>query len=298
MHGQNVPKRDLYNALDVGNDAPLEEIKASYRRLALENHPDKAGDTPENNATFAIIREAYEVLSDLVKRRVYDGHRYEEKTGEDPRRKVHASQRSHRSANERSRPVPQSYPHQEQSNRREERRDYSSNPYPGHNNQSHRTPQQPPWAINHHKRIDGEVKVLICKLCAVRARTVRLLKRYAHLPRSIHRSEVHELFEDVIDATGCYGTVLNRLNNDLKEPFAKSPRERGRFLDRYLSLNTSLIRMEMIQSSLEDVVTGLDQTPDDRVLLELLEASKSSEKRTAPEAPNNELSLRYPCRRE
>ncbi|RYP16053.1 hypothetical protein DL765_005369 [Monosporascus sp. GIB2] len=272
MHGQTIPKRDLYKALDVGSDAPLEEIKASYRRLALENHPDKAGNTPENNATFAGIREAYEVLSDPAKRREYDGHRYEEKTGEGPRRKEHASQRPQRSANERWRPDPQSYPHhQEQSNRSEERHHYSSNPHPRHNNQAHRNPQQPPWAVNHYKRIDGEVKVLIGKLCAVRARTVRLLKRYTLLPRSIRRSGVHELFEDVIDATGCYGTVLNCLNNDLKEPFAKSPRERGGFLDRYLSLNTSLIRMEMIQSSLEDLFTGLDQTPDDQVLPELLE---------------------------
>ncbi|RYP55922.1 hypothetical protein DL770_010871 [Monosporascus sp. CRB-9-2] len=272
MHGEIFPKRDLYKVLDVGSDVTLEEIKASYRRLALGNHPDKAGNTPENNAAFARIREAYEVLSDPVKRRVYDSHRYEEKTREDPGRKEHASQTPHGSANERSRPDPQPYPHhQEQSNRSNERRDYASNPRPRHNDRAHRNPQQRLWAINHYKRIDGEVKVQIGKLCALRARTVRLLRRYTLLKHPIRRSEVHELFEDVIDATGCYGTALNHLNDDLKEPFAKSPRERAGFLDRYLSLNTSLIRMEMIQASLEDIVTGLDQTPDDRVLLELLE---------------------------
>ncbi|RYP70639.1 hypothetical protein DL771_005352 [Monosporascus sp. 5C6A] len=272
MHGQNIPKRDLYKALGVGSDAPLEEIKASYRRLALENHPDKAGNTPDNNAAFASIREAYQVLSDPAKRRVYNSQWYEEKTREDTRRKEHASQRPHRSTNERSRSDPQWYPHhQEQSNRGKEPHNYSSDPRPRHDNEAHRNPQQRSWVINHYKRIDGEVKVLIGKLCAVRARTVKLLKRYSLLPCFIRRSEVRELFEDVIGATGCYGTALNRLNDDLKEPFAKSPRERAGFLDRYLSLNTSLIRMEMIQASLEDVFTGLDQTHDDRVLLELLE---------------------------
>ncbi|RYP55423.1 hypothetical protein DL769_010186 [Monosporascus sp. CRB-8-3] len=230
MHGQNIPKRGLYKALDVGSDAPFEEIKASYRRLALENHPDKAGNTPENNATFARIQEAYEVLSDPAKRQAQMNAR-----GRTLSRILIIKSRATEAKNVTTTP---------------------------------RTLVR-----------DTTIKLIatlsddLGRSITTRGLMGRLLKRYTLLPRSIRRSEVHELFEDVIDATGCYGTALNRLNNDVKEPFAKPSRERAGLLDRYLSLNTALIRMEMIQASLEDVFTGLDQTPDDRVLLELLEGT-------------------------
>lgn len=62
-----IPSRDLYEILDIGEDADSAAVKSKYRRLSVQNHPDKGGD-PE---VFNEIREAYEVLSDAEKRRYY-----------------------------------------------------------------------------------------------------------------------------------------------------------------------------------------------------------------------------------
>ena len=59
---------DLYKRLGVAKDASDADIKKAYRKLALTHHPDKGGD-PE---TFKGLAEAYAVLSDAEKRRVYD----------------------------------------------------------------------------------------------------------------------------------------------------------------------------------------------------------------------------------
>ncbi|CAG8524751.1 439_t:CDS:2 [Acaulospora morrowiae] len=59
----------LYNTLGVRKDATEEEIKKSYRRLALRYHPDK---NPNAADQFKAITHAYEILSDPKKRSVYD----------------------------------------------------------------------------------------------------------------------------------------------------------------------------------------------------------------------------------
>ncbi|RKP27680.1 hypothetical protein SYNPS1DRAFT_12323, partial [Syncephalis pseudoplumigaleata] len=59
----------LYAALGVAKDASDEEIRRSYRRLALRYHPDK---NPNAADQFKAINHAYEVLSDRKKRAVYD----------------------------------------------------------------------------------------------------------------------------------------------------------------------------------------------------------------------------------
>ena len=59
---------DLYARLGLAHDATAAAIKQSYRKCALASHPDKGGD-PE---VFKLIAEAYAVLSDPEKRRVYD----------------------------------------------------------------------------------------------------------------------------------------------------------------------------------------------------------------------------------
>ena len=57
-----------YEILGVSKDSSKSEIKKAYRKLALENHPDKGGDEEK----FKRISEAYSVLSDDQKRSQYD----------------------------------------------------------------------------------------------------------------------------------------------------------------------------------------------------------------------------------
>ncbi|GJN12372.1 hypothetical protein PR202_ga30644 [Eleusine coracana subsp. coracana] len=65
---------DYYNVLKVNRNATEEDLKKSYRRLAMKWHPDKnPGDAKkEAEAKFKKISEAYEVLSDPQKRVIYD----------------------------------------------------------------------------------------------------------------------------------------------------------------------------------------------------------------------------------
>jgi len=66
-------KRDYYEILSVARTASGDEIKRSYRRLAMKYHPDRAdGNKAESEAAFKECAEAYEVLSDPDKRRRYD----------------------------------------------------------------------------------------------------------------------------------------------------------------------------------------------------------------------------------
>ncbi len=69
-------KRDYYEILGVSRSATKEEIKKAYRRLALKYHPDRNPGDKEAEEKFKEAAEAYEVLSDDEKRRVYDqfGH--------------------------------------------------------------------------------------------------------------------------------------------------------------------------------------------------------------------------------
>ncbi len=64
--------RDYYEVLGVKRDADEKEIKAAFRRLAREFHPDVAGNKAEAERRFKEINEAYEVLRDPEKRRKYD----------------------------------------------------------------------------------------------------------------------------------------------------------------------------------------------------------------------------------
>ncbi|XP_023029665.1 dnaJ heat shock protein family (Hsp40) member B6 mrj isoform X2 [Leptinotarsa decemlineata] len=64
---------DYYRVLDVPKTATTAEIKKAYRKLALKWHPDKNPDNMDDaTKRFKEISEAYEVLSDEKKRRVYD----------------------------------------------------------------------------------------------------------------------------------------------------------------------------------------------------------------------------------
>lgn len=59
---------DAYTTLGVSRNATNEEIKKAYRKLAGQHHPDKGGDT----AKFQEIQNAYDTLSDPVKRQQHD----------------------------------------------------------------------------------------------------------------------------------------------------------------------------------------------------------------------------------
>lgn len=70
-------KCDYYEILSLGRDAGADDIKRAYRRGALKCHPDNyKGDKAEGERMFKELAEAYEVLSDPVKRKRYDefGH--------------------------------------------------------------------------------------------------------------------------------------------------------------------------------------------------------------------------------
>jgi molecular chaperone DnaJ len=64
--------KDYYRILGVGRDADPTAIKAAFRRLARETHPDANPDNPTAEARFREAAEAYEVLSDPERRRRYD----------------------------------------------------------------------------------------------------------------------------------------------------------------------------------------------------------------------------------
>ena len=68
-------KRDYYEILGVSKSVSSAEIKAAYRKLALEWHPDR-NKSPQANEKFKEINEAYAVLSDAQKKQTYDqfGH--------------------------------------------------------------------------------------------------------------------------------------------------------------------------------------------------------------------------------
>lgn len=64
--------RCYYEVLSVSRDASSDDIKRSYRRLAMKFHPDRNPDSPEAESKFKEAAEAYEVLSDSDRRSTYD----------------------------------------------------------------------------------------------------------------------------------------------------------------------------------------------------------------------------------
>ncbi len=67
-------QRCYYEILGVEKTSNGEEIKRAYRRLAMKWHPDRNPDNPQAEVEFKACAEAYEVLGDDEKRRLYDQH--------------------------------------------------------------------------------------------------------------------------------------------------------------------------------------------------------------------------------
>src|ERR1043166_267284 len=67
-----MAKRDYYEVLGVDRNATEDEIKKSYRKLALKFHPDRNPSDKTAEEKFKEIGEAYDVLGDPQKRPLYD----------------------------------------------------------------------------------------------------------------------------------------------------------------------------------------------------------------------------------
>ncbi len=73
------PQRDHYDVLGITRGASPEEIKAAFRKLASQHHPDRNPDDPKAGVRFKEVNASYQVLSDPQRRAMYDrlGHRAE-----------------------------------------------------------------------------------------------------------------------------------------------------------------------------------------------------------------------------
>jgi molecular chaperone DnaJ len=67
-------KEDYYKILGVSKNATADELKKSYRKLAMQYHPDRNPNNKEAEQKFKSIAEAYEILSDSQKRAAYDSY--------------------------------------------------------------------------------------------------------------------------------------------------------------------------------------------------------------------------------
>src|SRR5579864_635302 len=70
----STSKQDFYEVLGVSKDAKADEIRKSYRKLARKYHPDLNPGDKAAEDRFKKVQEAYDVLSDVKKRQVYDQH--------------------------------------------------------------------------------------------------------------------------------------------------------------------------------------------------------------------------------
>ena len=63
---------NFYEILNIKYDANEDDIKKTYRKLAIKYHPDKNNGDKKSEENFREITEAYEILKDFSKRKIYD----------------------------------------------------------------------------------------------------------------------------------------------------------------------------------------------------------------------------------
>jgi molecular chaperone DnaJ len=92
-----MSKKDYYTVLGVERSVTPEDLKTKYRQLASKYHPDKitgADGSPEKltaEANFKEVKEAYEILADVEKRRQYDIHGHEGLSGGNAQQWAHGT---------------------------------------------------------------------------------------------------------------------------------------------------------------------------------------------------------------
>ena len=67
-----MARRDYYELLGVSRSATEKDIRAAYRKLARQYHPDLNPNSKEAESKFKEISQAYEVVGDAEKRKLYD----------------------------------------------------------------------------------------------------------------------------------------------------------------------------------------------------------------------------------
>jgi DnaJ-class molecular chaperone len=88
-----MPDLDLYKVLMIEKNAIQAEVKAAYRKLALQYHPDRNKDNPEATEKMMEVNEAYAILSDPVKRQEYDQlHQQNEQSASARYRQTHTTE--------------------------------------------------------------------------------------------------------------------------------------------------------------------------------------------------------------
>lgn len=70
--GEDVRQLDLYDILGVSIMATDEELRQSWKKLALKHHPDRHAGDPDSTVRFQAIQHAYDILKDRTSRSEYD----------------------------------------------------------------------------------------------------------------------------------------------------------------------------------------------------------------------------------
>ena len=101
--------KDYYQVLGLTPEAPTEEIRTAYRKLAKANHPDKHKGDPIYVEKFKDIQEAYDVLSDSYKRKEYDDQlaRQNSYNKKNSKKEQAANKKSSKSSNDNAQQQPQ-----------------------------------------------------------------------------------------------------------------------------------------------------------------------------------------------
>lgn len=118
--------KDYYQVLGLTPEAPTEEIRTAYRKLAKANHPDKHKGAPIYVEKFKDLQEAYDVLSDSYKRKEYDDQlaRQNSYNKKNSKKEQAANKKSSKSSNDNAQQQPQTeQPQQPEQPRPEEIKD-------------------------------------------------------------------------------------------------------------------------------------------------------------------------------